>query len=99
MWMDIKWLFFFSLFYDLLKPGLDSSPVRNLPSFGTEEPAYSTRRVTRSQQQPTPVTPKKYPLRQTRSSGSETEQVVDFSDRGKWVCVSGTVQRAWSVLL
>ncbi|XP_030875431.1 histone acetyltransferase KAT7 isoform X2 [Leptonychotes weddellii] len=59
----------------------DSSPVRNLQSFGTEEPAYSTRRVTRSQQQPTPVTPKKYPLRQTRSSGSETEQVVDFSDR------------------
>ncbi|XP_006120492.2 histone acetyltransferase KAT7 isoform X1 [Pelodiscus sinensis] len=59
----------------------DSSPVRNPPSFGTEEPAYSTRRVTRSQQQPTPVTPKKYPLRQTRSSGSETEQVVDFSDR------------------
>lgn len=61
---------------------LDSSPVRNPPSFGAEEPVYSTRRVTRSQQQPTPVTPKKYPLRQTRSSGSETEQVVDFSDRG-----------------
>ncbi|KAK2111712.1 hypothetical protein P7K49_011458 [Saguinus oedipus] len=59
----------------------DLNPVRNLQSFGTEEPAYSTRRVTRSQQQPTPVTPKKYPLRQTRSSGSETEQVVDFSDR------------------
>ncbi|KAM6175667.1 histone acetyltransferase KAT7 isoform 2-T2 [Erethizon dorsatum] len=59
----------------------DSSPVRNLQSFGTEEPVYSTRRVTRSQQQPNPVTPKKYPLRQTRSSGSETEQVVDFSDR------------------
>lgn len=63
----------------------DSSPVRNLQSFGTEEPVYSTRRVTRSQQQPTPVTPKKYPLRQTRSSGSETEQVIDFSDRGEWV--------------
>lgn len=63
----------------------DSSPVRNLQSFGAEEPVYSTRRVTRSQQQPTPVTPKKYPLRQTRSSGSETEQVVDFSDRGEWV--------------
>uniref|UniRef100_A0A8C3L1E0 Histone acetyltransferase n=1 Tax=Chrysolophus pictus TaxID=9089 RepID=A0A8C3L1E0_CHRPC len=59
----------------------DSSPVRNPPSFGAEEPVYSTRRVTRSQQQPAPVTPKKYPLRQTRSSGSETEQVVDFSDR------------------
>uniref|UniRef100_A0A8V5H7W4 Histone acetyltransferase n=1 Tax=Melopsittacus undulatus TaxID=13146 RepID=A0A8V5H7W4_MELUD len=59
----------------------DSSPVHNPPSFGAEEPVYSTRRVTRSQQQPAPVTPKKYPLRQTRSSGSETEQVVDFSDR------------------
>ncbi|XP_053310050.1 histone acetyltransferase KAT7 isoform X3 [Spea bombifrons] len=59
----------------------DSSPVGNLQSFGAEEPAYSTRRVTRSQQQPTPVTPKKYPLRQTRSSGSETEQAVDFCDR------------------
>uniref|UniRef100_A0A8C6XLH7 KAT7 n=1 Tax=Naja naja TaxID=35670 RepID=A0A8C6XLH7_NAJNA len=59
----------------------DSSPVHSPPSFGAEEPLYSTRRITRSQQQPTPVTPKKYPLRQTRSSGSETEQVVDFSDR------------------
>ncbi|XP_018408256.1 PREDICTED: histone acetyltransferase KAT7 isoform X6 [Nanorana parkeri] len=59
----------------------DSSPVSNLQSFGAEEPAYSTRRVTRSQQQPTPMTPKKYPLRQTRSSGSETEQAVDFCDR------------------
>ncbi|XP_077316126.1 histone acetyltransferase KAT7 isoform X6 [Lithobates pipiens] len=58
----------------------DSSPVSNLQSFGAEEPAYSTRRVTRSQQQPTPMTPKKYPLRQTRSSGSETEQ-ADFCDR------------------
>uniref|UniRef100_A0A2K5EPR5 Uncharacterized protein n=1 Tax=Aotus nancymaae TaxID=37293 RepID=A0A2K5EPR5_AOTNA len=59
----------------------DSSPLRNLQSFGTEEPAYYTRRVTRSQQQPTPVTPKNYPLQQTYSSGSETEQVVGFSDR------------------
>uniref|UniRef100_A0A2K5SGR2 Histone acetyltransferase n=1 Tax=Cebus imitator TaxID=2715852 RepID=A0A2K5SGR2_CEBIM len=59
----------------------DSSPLRNLQSFGTEEPAYSTRRVTRSQQQPTPVTLKKYPLQQTCSSGSETEQVVGFSHR------------------
>lgn len=80
----------------------DSSPVRNLPSFGAEEPVYSTRRVTRSQQQPAPVTPKKYPLRQTRSSGSETEQVVDFSDRGEWVChsregvASFFVRKAWS---
>ncbi|NXR73062.1 KAT7 acetyltransferase, partial [Pycnonotus jocosus] len=60
----------------------DSSPVRGVPALGTEEPVYSTRRVTRSQQQPAPVTPKKYPLRQTRSSGSETEHAVDFSDRG-----------------
>ncbi|XP_063815952.1 histone acetyltransferase KAT7 isoform X3 [Pseudophryne corroboree] len=59
----------------------DSSPVGNLQSLGAEEPVYSSRRVTRSQQQPTPVTPKKYPLRQTRSSGSETEQAVDFCDR------------------
>uniref|UniRef100_A0A2K5Q7B2 Histone acetyltransferase n=1 Tax=Cebus imitator TaxID=2715852 RepID=A0A2K5Q7B2_CEBIM len=72
----------------------DSSPVRNLQSFGTEEPAYSTRRVTRSQQQPTPVTPKKYPLRQTRSSGSETEQVVDFSDRGH---LTGKHERHFSI--
>ncbi|XP_033367386.1 histone acetyltransferase KAT7 [Parus major] len=61
----------------------DSSPVRNPPALGADEPVYSTRRVTRSQQQPAPVTPKKYPLRQTRSSGSETEQAVDFSDRGR----------------
>ncbi|NXF26767.1 KAT7 acetyltransferase, partial [Rhodinocichla rosea] len=59
----------------------DSSPVRSAAPFGPDEPVYSTRRVTRSQQQPAPVTPKKYPLRQTRSSGSETEQAVDFSDR------------------
>ena len=87
--MEYKTDFFlFSLIVLLfLKSGSDSSPVRNLQSFGTEEPAYSTRRVTRSQQQPTPVTPKKYPLRQTRSSGSETEQAVDFSDRGEWVWV------------
>ncbi|KAM4884633.1 histone acetyltransferase KAT7 isoform 2-T2 [Sylvia borin] len=59
----------------------DSSPVRGAAAFGPDEPVYSTRRVTRSQQQPAPVTPKKYPLRQTRSSGSETEHAVDFSDR------------------
>ncbi|RXM35485.1 Histone acetyltransferase KAT7 [Acipenser ruthenus] len=59
----------------------DSSPVRNLQSLGSDDAAYSTRRVTRSQQQGAPVTPKKYPLRQTRSSGSETEQAIDFSDR------------------
>ncbi|CAJ0941097.1 unnamed protein product [Ranitomeya imitator] len=69
-----------------IKP--DSSPVGNLQSFGAEEPAYSTRRVTRSQQQPTPVTPKKYPLRQTRSSGSETEQAVDFCDRESDIDIS-----------
>ncbi|MBV94416.1 Histone acetyltransferase KAT7, partial [Eschrichtius robustus] len=59
----------------------DASPVGNVQSFGTEGPAYSTRTVTRSQQQPTPVPPKKYPLRQTRSSASESEPVVGFSDR------------------
>uniref|UniRef100_A0A8C0HXE2 Histone acetyltransferase n=1 Tax=Balaenoptera musculus TaxID=9771 RepID=A0A8C0HXE2_BALMU len=59
----------------------DASPVGNVQSFGTEGPAYSTRTVTRRQRQPTPVTPKKYPLRQTRSSASESEPVVGFSDR------------------
>uniref|UniRef100_A0A6I8NMR2 Histone acetyltransferase n=1 Tax=Ornithorhynchus anatinus TaxID=9258 RepID=A0A6I8NMR2_ORNAN len=72
----------------------DSSPVRTLQALGSEEPAYSTRRVTRSQQQPAPVTPKKYPLRQTRSSGSETEQVVDFSDRGH---LTGKHERHFSI--
>ncbi|XP_061079815.1 histone acetyltransferase KAT7 isoform X4 [Conger conger] len=59
----------------------DSSPVREAPALGPEETPFSTRRVTRSQQQGAPVTPKKYPLRQSRSSGSDTEQAVDFSDR------------------
>uniref|UniRef100_A0A3B3QGD2 Histone acetyltransferase n=1 Tax=Paramormyrops kingsleyae TaxID=1676925 RepID=A0A3B3QGD2_9TELE len=59
----------------------DSSPVRNVPALGSEDAAFSTRRVTRSQQQGAPVTPKKYPLRQSRSSGSDTEQAVDYSDR------------------
>ncbi|XP_055513263.1 histone acetyltransferase KAT7 isoform X2 [Leucoraja erinacea] len=59
----------------------DSSPVRQITSYASDEPAYATRRVTRSQQQTTPVTPKKYPLRQTRSSGSETEHPVEFSDK------------------
>ncbi|XP_062364261.1 histone acetyltransferase KAT7 isoform X3 [Cinclus cinclus] len=72
----------------------DSSPVRNAPSLGSDEPVYSTRRVTRSQQQPAPVTPKKYPLRQTRSSGSETEQAVDFSDRGH---LTGKHERHFSI--
>ncbi|KFW80764.1 Histone acetyltransferase KAT7, partial [Manacus vitellinus] len=68
--------------------------LRTPPPFGAEEPVYSTRRVTRSQQQPAPVTPKKYPLRQTRSSGSETEQVVDFSDRGH---LTGKHERHFSI--
>uniref|UniRef100_A0A8C9TFW3 Histone acetyltransferase n=1 Tax=Scleropages formosus TaxID=113540 RepID=A0A8C9TFW3_SCLFO len=59
----------------------DSSPVRNVPALGSEDASFSTRRVTRSQQQGAPVTPKKYPLRQSRSSGSDTEQAVDYSDR------------------
>ncbi|XP_069490473.1 histone acetyltransferase KAT7 isoform X5 [Ambystoma mexicanum] len=58
----------------------DSSPVHNLQPFEGEEPAFPTKRVTRSHQPPTPVSPKKYPLRQARLSGSETEQVVDFCD-------------------
>ncbi|KPP60381.1 hypothetical protein Z043_121629 [Scleropages formosus] len=61
----------------------DSSPVRNVPALGSEDASFSTRRVTRSQQQGAPVTPKKYPLRQSRSSGSDTEQAVDYSDRAE----------------
>uniref|UniRef100_A0A8C8CAH2 Histone acetyltransferase n=1 Tax=Oncorhynchus tshawytscha TaxID=74940 RepID=A0A8C8CAH2_ONCTS len=54
----------------------DSSPVQISP---TEVVTFSARRVTRSRslQQGPPVTPKKYPLRQSRSSGSDTEQHVE----------------------
>uniref|UniRef100_A0A8C7CSJ8 Histone acetyltransferase n=1 Tax=Oncorhynchus kisutch TaxID=8019 RepID=A0A8C7CSJ8_ONCKI len=54
----------------------DSSPVQISPA---EVVTFSARRVTRSRslQQGPPVTPKKYPLRQSRSSGSDTEQHVE----------------------
>ncbi|XP_039542725.1 histone acetyltransferase KAT7a isoform X2 [Pimephales promelas] len=60
----------------------DSSPVGN-PSAPVSEKVvnYSTRRVTRSQQQGVTVSPKKYPLRQSRSSGSDTEQHGEISER------------------
>ncbi|XP_057201792.1 histone acetyltransferase KAT7a isoform X3 [Triplophysa rosa] len=58
----------------------DSSPVGN-PAPVSEDVNFSTRRVTRSQQQGATATPKKYPLRQSRSSGSDTEQHGDISER------------------
>ncbi|XP_067272719.1 histone acetyltransferase KAT7a isoform X3 [Pseudorasbora parva] len=60
----------------------DSSPAGN-PSAPVSEDTlnYSTRRVTRSQQQGVTVSPKKYPLRQSRSSGSDTEQHGEISER------------------
>lgn len=63
---------------------LDSSPVGNPSTPVSEEVVnYSTRRVTRSQQQGVTVSPKKYPLRQSRSSGSDTEQHGEISERGR----------------
>uniref|UniRef100_A0A672R1X4 Histone acetyltransferase n=1 Tax=Sinocyclocheilus grahami TaxID=75366 RepID=A0A672R1X4_SINGR len=60
----------------------DSSPVGNPSASVSEEVVnYSTRRVTRSQQQGVSVLPKKYPLRQSRSSGSDTEQHGEISER------------------
>uniref|UniRef100_A0A671PD51 Histone acetyltransferase n=1 Tax=Sinocyclocheilus anshuiensis TaxID=1608454 RepID=A0A671PD51_9TELE len=60
----------------------DSSPVGNASASVSEEVVnYSTRRVTRSQQQGVSVLPKKYPLRQSRSSGSDTEQHGEISER------------------
>lgn len=60
----------------------DSSPVRNTSAPASEEVMnFSTRRVTRSQQQGATVSPKKYPLRQSRSSGSDTEQHGEISER------------------
>ncbi|XP_056609588.1 histone acetyltransferase KAT7a isoform X2 [Triplophysa dalaica] len=59
----------------------DSSPVGN-PAPVSEDVNFSTRRVTRSQQQGATAAPKKYPLRQSRSSGSDTEQHGgDISER------------------
>ncbi|KAI2666240.1 Histone acetyltransferase KAT7 [Labeo rohita] len=60
----------------------DSSPVGSPSAPVSEEVVnYSTRRVTRSQQQGVTVLPKKYPLRQSRSSGSDTEQHGEISER------------------
>uniref|UniRef100_A0A9J8CEV6 Uncharacterized protein n=1 Tax=Cyprinus carpio carpio TaxID=630221 RepID=A0A9J8CEV6_CYPCA len=62
----------------------DSSPVRNPSAPVSEEVGnYSTHRVTRSQQQGVSVLPKKYALRQSRSSGSDTEQHGEISERGR----------------
>uniref|UniRef100_A0A6Q2WU71 Histone acetyltransferase n=1 Tax=Esox lucius TaxID=8010 RepID=A0A6Q2WU71_ESOLU len=62
----------------------DSSPVQKSPPTlsPAEVVAFSARRVTRSRslQQGPPATPKKYPLRQSHSSGSDTEQHVE----GMW---------------
>uniref|UniRef100_A0A6Q2Z7H6 Histone acetyltransferase n=1 Tax=Esox lucius TaxID=8010 RepID=A0A6Q2Z7H6_ESOLU len=59
----------------------DSSPVQKSPPTlsPAEVVAFSARRVTRSRslQQGPPATPKKYPLRQSHSSGSDTEQHVE----------------------
>lgn len=61
---------------------VDSSHVGN-PARVSEDVNFSTRRVTRSQQQGATAAPKKYPLRQSRSSGSDTEQHGgDISERG-----------------
>lgn len=66
----------------LSRSSQDASPVRNPTAPVSEEVVnYSTRRVTRSQQQGATVSPKKYPLRQSRSSGSDTEQHGEISER------------------
>ncbi|XP_059414232.1 histone acetyltransferase KAT7-like isoform X6 [Carassius carassius] len=73
----------------------DSSPVGNPSAPVSEEVVnYSTRRVTRSQQQGVSVLPKKYPLRQSRSSGSDTEQHGEISERGH---LTGKHERHFSV--
>ncbi|XP_062304752.1 histone acetyltransferase KAT7 isoform X1 [Osmerus eperlanus] len=61
----------------------DSSPAQRSPptTLGPEEVVvFSARRVTRSQQGAS-VAPKKYPLRQNRSSGSDTELPGDLTER------------------
>ncbi|XP_067238170.1 histone acetyltransferase KAT7a isoform X6 [Chanodichthys erythropterus] len=73
----------------------DSSPVGNPSAPVSEEVVnYSTRRVTRSQQQGVTVSPKKYPLRQSRSSGSDTEQHGEISERGH---LTGKHERHFSI--
>ncbi|XP_026064592.1 histone acetyltransferase KAT7-like isoform X1 [Carassius auratus] len=60
----------------------DCSPVGNRSALVSEEVVNSSsRRVTRSQQQGVSVLHKKYPLRQSRSSGSDTEQHGETSER------------------
>uniref|UniRef100_A0AAY4DH38 Histone acetyltransferase n=1 Tax=Denticeps clupeoides TaxID=299321 RepID=A0AAY4DH38_9TELE len=54
----------------------DSSPVLS----AEEAVTFSARRVTRSQQQGHPNTPKKYPLRQSRLSGSDTEHPAELTE-------------------
>uniref|UniRef100_A0A8C1KCT8 Histone acetyltransferase n=1 Tax=Cyprinus carpio TaxID=7962 RepID=A0A8C1KCT8_CYPCA len=73
----------------------DSSPVRNPSAPVSEEVGnYSTHRVTRSQQQGVSVLPKKYALRQSRSSGSDTEQHGEISERGH---LTGKHERHFSI--
>uniref|UniRef100_A0AAY4DH49 Histone acetyltransferase n=1 Tax=Denticeps clupeoides TaxID=299321 RepID=A0AAY4DH49_9TELE len=57
----------------------DSSPVLS----AEEAVTFSARRVTRSQQQGHPNTPKKYPLRQSRLSGSDTEHPAELTEHGR----------------
>uniref|UniRef100_A0A8C2CR02 Uncharacterized protein n=1 Tax=Cyprinus carpio TaxID=7962 RepID=A0A8C2CR02_CYPCA len=73
----------------------DSSPVGNPSAPVSEEVGnYSTHRVTRSQQQGVSVLPKKYALRQSRSSGSDTEQHGEISERGH---LTGKHERHFSI--
>ncbi|XP_051573673.1 histone acetyltransferase KAT7-like isoform X1 [Myxocyprinus asiaticus] len=66
----------------LIRNSQDSSPVGDASAPVSEEVVnFSTRRVTRSQQQGVTVSPKKYPLRQSRSSGSDMEQHGEISER------------------
>ncbi|XP_076852168.1 histone acetyltransferase KAT7a isoform X1 [Brachyhypopomus gauderio] len=60
----------------------DSSPAGDPSSLASDEAmAFSTRRVTRSHHQGEQVTPKKCPVRQSGSSGSEVEEHGGISER------------------
>ncbi|XP_043911014.1 histone acetyltransferase KAT7 isoform X2 [Protopterus annectens] len=61
--------------------GEDSSPAHNQQPFAAEELPIPSRRGGRGQQPSIPVTTKKQPLGHIRSSDSEVEPVVDFSDK------------------
>uniref|UniRef100_A0A4W4G8D1 Histone acetyltransferase n=1 Tax=Electrophorus electricus TaxID=8005 RepID=A0A4W4G8D1_ELEEL len=62
----------------------DSSSAGDPSSLASDEAtAFSTRRVTRSHHQGEPVTPKKCPVRQSGSSGSEAEEHAEISERGR----------------